>query len=179
MTDKEKLDKLVAEIERRKKMNILNENKYEEDIDLLSFYNSMQEEFEYLEEETTYCAFSTSHYTDKERKALCKGCEEECRFNKKEDSVSEDYGNALNSVAITFLQEQQIVPNFYADIIMKAVKRGANWQKEQMMKDAIKCEITWMDGFILNYTQEQQDGLLEKIGTKVGDKVKLVITKED
>jgi hypothetical protein len=44
MTDKEKLDKLVAEIERRKKMNILNENKYEEDIDLLSFYNSMQED---------------------------------------------------------------------------------------------------------------------------------------
>ena len=39
-----------------------------------------KEEPEYLEEETTYCAFSTSRYTDEDRKALCKGCEEECEF---------------------------------------------------------------------------------------------------
>ena len=58
-------------------------------------------------------------------------------------------------------------------------EKGKQEGKEQIMENAIKCEITWMDGFMLDYTQEQQDDLLEKIGVKVGDKVKLVIIKED
>lgn len=49
MTDKEKLDKLVAEIERRyKEQNTLHTSyscgRNDEDAELLSFYNSMQEE---------------------------------------------------------------------------------------------------------------------------------------
>lgn len=166
---------------------------------LLRELEDMQEEHEYLEEETTYCAFSTSRYTDKERKALCKGCEEECRFNKKEDSVnngldlgcgviwkdekpvSGDDENALNSVAITFLQEQQIVPNFYADIIMKAVKRGANWQKEQMLAKAVDAVVKidaggypYVDRTIELYDYDKDIPL-----AKCGDKVKILVIKED
>jgi hypothetical protein len=91
----------------------------------------------------------------------------------KEEPVSEDYENALNSVAITFLQEQQIVPNFYADIIMKAVKRGANWQKEQFEKKAFPVEIgrqrsdykCMLHGNFLHYD--------------TGDKVKVIIIKKE
>lgn len=54
---------------------------------------------------------------------------------------------------------------------------GANWQKEQMMKDAIECNIGWYDGPLLDYTQQQQDKALDKIGAKIGDKVKLIIIK--
>jgi hypothetical protein len=32
---------------------------------------------------------------------------------------------------------------------------------------------------LLDYTQEQQDEVLEKIGANIGDKVKLIIIKED
>ena len=91
---------------------------------LLRELEDMQEEPEYLEEETTYCAFSTSRYTDKERKALCKGCEEECEFNKKEDSVSEaaeDYSKS------TLVGSPYIKKN--------AFKAGADWQLNQIRKE--------------------------------------------
>lgn len=58
-------------------------------------------------------------------------------------------------------------------------KAGAQWQKEQMMKDAIECNIGWYDGLLLDYTQQQQDKALDKIGAKIGDKVKVIIIKEE
>lgn len=97
MTDKEKLDNLVAEIEKRISRN--KRGKVLEDIpekmhqliiegqllgELKHFIDSMQEEPEYLEEETNYCAFSTSRYTDEDRKVLCDGCEEKCGYAQKE-----------------------------------------------------------------------------------------------
>lgn len=90
----------------------------------------------------------------------------------KEEPVSEGDENALNSVAITFLQEQQIVPNFYADIIMKAVKRGANWQKDKLMIKAFDVEIdsSRSDG------KRILSGNFFKFNT--GDKVKVIVIKE-
>lgn len=77
-------------------------------------------------------------------------------------------------------------------------KAGAKWQKQQMkealqteyekgrfdmqqemMKDAISCNVDWYDGFRLDYTQEQQDDILLKLGADVGDKVKIIIIKEE
>lgn len=54
----------------------------------------------------------------------------------------------------------------------------AQWQKEQMIKDAIECHIDYYDGPILNFTQKQLDDALEKNGAKIGDKVKVIIIKE-
>ena len=48
-----------------------------------------------------------------------------------EEPVSKDYEKALNSEAVTFLQKQQVVPNFYACMIIDAVKHGAKWQKQR------------------------------------------------
>ena len=104
-----------------------------------------------------------------------------------EEPVSEDYEKALNSVAITFLQEQQIVPNFYADIIMKAVKRGANWQKQQLMKNVVlETEVlrdSDGDGVDTPYeswltlANTEIPELPESLGLKECDKVKIVIVK--
>jgi hypothetical protein len=47
------------------------------------------------------------------------------------------------------------------------------------MQDAIGCKVFWYDGPLLDYTQEQQDDTLEKIGAEVGDKVKLIILKDE
>jgi len=41
-----------------------------------------------LQEEPKECMYSKENYTDEDRKTLCEGCEEECRFNKKEEPVS-------------------------------------------------------------------------------------------
>lgn len=50
---------------------------------------------------------------------------------------------------------------------------------EEKMKDAISCNVDWYDGFQLDYTQEQQDDVLLKLGVDVGDKVKIIIVKEE
>lgn len=94
MTDKEKLEKVRAEIERRVKYNTLSYQKDKrpqftklgkimEDEALLNFIDSLQEE-------PKECMYSKDNYTGEDRKALCDGCEEECKFNKKEEPVSEE-----------------------------------------------------------------------------------------
>ena len=50
--------------------------------------------------------------------------------------------------------------------------------KEGDLENSIVCEAKWHDGFLLDYTQEQQDALLEKIGVNVGDKVRVMLIKE-
>jgi hypothetical protein len=87
MTDKEKIR---AEIERRKKLHeksLTNpihegfglqkviESKISELTYLLSFIDSMQKEHK-------ECMYSKDNYTDEDRKALCDGCTEECRYSK-------------------------------------------------------------------------------------------------
>ena len=67
----------------------------------------------------------------------------------------------------------------YNATLAEAFIAGYNLCKEQMMKEAIPCKVFWYDGPLLDYTQEQQDNALERIGANVGDKVKLIIVKED
>jgi len=43
----------------------------------------------------------------------------------------------------------------------------------------IDCKVSWYDGFMLDYTQEQLDNALLKIGAEVGDKVKVIVLKDD
>ena len=50
---------------------------------------------------------------------------------------------------------------------------------EVNLENSIICSVDWYDGFLLDYTQEQQDALLEKIGVDVGDKVRIIILKEN
>ena len=89
-----------------------------------------------------------------------------------EEPVSEDYKNALNTEAITFLQEQQIVPNFYADIIVKAVKHGANWQKKQLVAKAIDAQCFGFQGAALFSFRLPSDKYL------VGSNVKVIVIKD-
>jgi len=58
-------------------------------------------------------------------------------------------------------------------------ENGKKDKEEEIMKDAIHCKVFWHDGPLLDYTQEQQDDALEKIGAEVGDKVKLIIVKDN
>ena len=46
------------------------------------------------------------------------------------------------------------------------------------LKNSMVCKVDWYDGFLLDYTQEQQDELLEKIGADVGDKIRVILIKE-
>lgn len=98
--------------------------------------------------------------------------EEQMKLQK--EPVSEDLELASERYACKFSNSK-----YGHDKVKDAVVWGANWQKEQMLKDAISCKVFWHDMPLLDYTQEQQDEVLEKIGANVGDKVKLIIIKED
>jgi hypothetical protein len=50
--------------------------------------------------------------------------------------------------------------------------------KEVDLKNSMVCKVDWYDGFLLDYTQEQQDELLKKIGADVGDKIRIILMKE-
>ena len=50
--------------------------------------------------------------------------------------------------------------------------------KEVDIENSMVCKVDWYDGFFLDYTQEQQDELLEKIGANVGDKIKVILIKK-
>lgn len=51
-----------------------------------------------LVEEPKECMFTKDYYTDEDRKVLCDGCEEECRFNKKEDSASDELEKVVEEI---------------------------------------------------------------------------------
>lgn len=68
--------------------------------------------------------------------------------------------------------------NEMKEILRTEYEKGRFDMREEMMKDSISCNVDWYDGFILDYTQEQQDDILLKLGAGVGDKVKIIIVKE-
>jgi hypothetical protein len=95
------------------------------------------------------------------------------------------FSEAAIQAAQSDMQDRQIMEASndermrYSRIFRRGFEAGAKWDKEQMMNEAIPCKVFWHDGPLLDYTQEQQDNALERIGANVGDKVKLIIVKED
>ena len=58
-------------------------------------------------------------------------------------------------------------------------KNGYEDCKKELLKNSFVCKIEWYDGMWLDYTQEQlEDILLDKLKSNVGDKVRLIILKE-
>lgn len=127
MTDKEKLAKVRAEIERRKKEVIDNifelGNSESERIglfdrkeiydDLLSFIDSMQEE-------PKECMYSTANYTNGDRLTLCKDCKELCRYNQKTAAESlgisqETYDEIVDKCL--YGSEVELVDEFFNEML--------------------------------------------------------------
>ena len=63
------------------------------------------------------------------------------------------------------------------DTFMDGFKKGANWQREQIMKDAVEGEITKISPN--DYLRAMSDVLPLKDESKWGTRVKLIIIKED
>lgn len=144
-----------------------------------------------MKENPKECMYSKDNYADEDRKALCEGCEEECRYAPNilpvfdegywerlgKEPVSED----LVKVAEEYAKKHSILLGFDCDSepietgtdIKKAVIYGANWQKQQMMKNAVNGRVVsifpihWIEvtSYIKGYTLDE--------------KVKLIIIKEE
>lgn len=87
-----------------------------------------------------------------------------------EEPVSED----LEKAAIEAFK--QIVDNG-KNSFLEIFKAGANWRKEQMMKDSISGEVMHCMRYWINTDEDKLQNHLQKfIG---GEKVKVIIVKED
>ena len=97
---------------------------------------------------------------------------------KGKEPVSEDLYEAAEDYAAT----GEILPNGKEIIsfdALKSFKAGAQWQKMQMMKDAVECSIILSDKYYFIEDEEECSEIIEALGCKHGDKVKLIIIKED
>jgi hypothetical protein len=146
-----------------------------------------------MQKEPKECMYSKDDYTDEDRKVLCGGCEEDCRFNKKEESVN----NGIDlGCGVIWKDEEPASEDFEAEVkkLWMEINTGhsysivdsynifyglcmdiADWQKEQLMKDAV-------DGLVVcnNLTHGFKDIVMEIPSfLNVGDKVKVIILKED
>lgn len=121
------------------------------------------------------CMYAKDHYTDDDRKVLCEGCEEECEYAQKEEPVSEDLEEAAKHYLYSnILYDDVYVGNPTDKDCIEMFKAGANWQKQQMMKDAITGQLENGEDYLrikCLYTscRPQDDGKL----------VKFIIIKED
>ena len=90
-----------------------------------------------------------------------------------EEPVSDDLEGAWNVAYDEEKDDILCVYDHHAGFV-----GGCKWKEEQLMKNAIECKVGWYDGYLLEYTQEQQDDVLEQLGVNIGDKVKVIIVKE-
>ena len=122
--------------------------------------------------------YSKDNYTDEDRKVLCDGCEEECEFNKKEEPVSEDLEQAIDTYLSTYFggaKEKQDWP-----FLKKMAIHFANWQKEQLLVTAVDAVVKvdaggypYIDRTIELYDYDKDIPLAKR-----GDKYKVILIKE-
>lgn len=108
-------------------------------------YNEVLAILDTMQEETKQCMYSKDNYTEEDRKVLCEGCEEKCKFNQVKESailqhkeemckengdsltqepVSEDLGDYVNELSKQF-------PEVSFAKLSRIAVRVAKWQKEK------------------------------------------------
>ena len=88
----------------------------------------------------------------------------------KEEPVSEDLENHIK-VCVSHLKGE-----ITADVVAQAIRHGVRWEKDQMMKDAVEAQY---QGFQLFLGQTFVLWNHKELPFEAGDKVKLIIIKED
>ena len=108
---------------------------------------------------------------------------ERIRKNWKEEPISEDLEEACEQLSEDARKHKAETssPFFSQTDYKQGVMDGAKWQKKQMMKDAIERVVKvdaggypYIDGTIELYDYSEDKPL-----AKAGDKVKIIIVKED
>ena len=185
MSDKVQLIK--QEIERRFNDNMKASEQYtekskshalftsaaKEDYDLLAFIDSLSEE--------PKCIYNR---TLEERKKFCKYCSAACSVRIEEEPVSEN----LEEEFYRFIDEEEGIPKMcntreYIAWGVDIARHFAEWQKQQMMKDAVNGEVVYQIGSAeIAPTDIQYKIMSDRVyipNVKLGDKVKIIIVKEE
>lgn len=158
MTDKEKIR---AEIERRR--NIVNNSALQmKDVDKRNHYSEMVEEYDDI------LRFINS-------------LPEEPVSEDLEKAAEQDVCEVVNCGSAIGIPNDH-VPSWVQDAMVSEFIYGALWQKKQMMKNAKDGVITfdyYGDNDKIYGCIAHDSFSLEELGLKDGDKVKMIIIKED
>lgn len=106
--------------------------------------------------------------------------EYEC-YNEDYDKVAELNWSEFNKVIKHFydLGQSQIPMPEDTVLFNKGVAEGRRLEREDMLGDAVSCEVDWYDGPILNYPIDQLCEVLSKMDIDVGDKVRIIVIKDE
>ena len=108
-----------------------------------------KEKLKELEELKKACMYSKDNYTDEDRKVLCDGCEEECKFNKKEEPANDNFEAEVKKLwmEINTGHSYSIVDSY--NIFYGLCMDIAEWQKEQIIKRL--CNHTNIDQMVVKF----------------------------
>lgn len=137
------------------------------------------------------CMFTKDYYTDEDRKSLCDGCKEECKFNEKEYSVNngldlgcsviwrdDDLEKAAKENAK--IERSDDIEVGYDINRFGGFVDGANWHKEQMLTKAVDATVHIdAGGYPYIPQMELYDYDKDMPLAKEGEKVKVIVIKED
>ena len=156
MTDKEKIreevEKLKSQLLRGAcSSQVAMETRCKEEAynEVLAILNTMQEE----PVSEKKCMFTKDSYTDEDRKVLCDDCKEKCEYNKKEEPVSEDLEEAIDTYLKSYWggeKEKQEWP-----FLKKMAIYFAEWQKQ---KDSIPVSGELEEASLEYFKQALKDG---------------------
>lgn len=62
---------------------------------------------------------------------------------------------------------------------MEFYDKGRNDMKKELFDKGMPCIMGWYDGFVPEFNQEQINELAEKQGINVGDKIRVIIVKDE
>lgn len=136
--------------------------------EVLTILDTMQEE----PVSEKKCIFTKDHYTDEDRKVLCDGCEEECKYAQKEEPVSEDLGEYINELSKQF-------PEVSFAKLSRIAVRVAKWKEQKMMAKAVNVEVKVdAGGYPYIPQMELYDYDKDVPLAKAGDRYKVILIKE-
>jgi hypothetical protein len=137
--------------------------------------------------------YSKDNYTDEDRKVLCDGCTEKCRYSKLntmlddalsketkkswnkrlgEEPVNEDLEEELSA----YVNSEEYLNNIGTSGLLLIARHFADWQKRQIMKEAVSGHVGQTINGMLRALSDETFG---DMGFTAGDKVKLIIIKEE
>lgn len=171
MTDKEKLDKMIAEIKRRAKHHAYRADidrspseagARDEDKEILSFFDSMQEK---AKNEAKIKVEQIMAEVDAKFPKFAKEVKDML-----EESVSDDLEKEVEKTKamVKYLELNT------DDIVDFCVSHYTNWQKQQMMKDAVEGKMIGDFSLSINCFSD----VVDRMGLFEGDKVKLIILRD-
>lgn len=196
MTDKELINN---EIERRinnlwhllpEGERVLQDNFTKDDANNLGKYTELESLLRFIDSlpEESKCIYNR---TLDERKKFCKYCSAACDVRIEEELVNEDLeeeidnyikDNFFGSGSIGFFSNRTKQELNSIDVANIA-HHFAEWQKQQMMKDAVDGEVVYQIGSsILAPTDIRYKVVSDRVyipNVKLGDKVKIIIVKEE